>query len=256
MLKEALELIQKSARDAADLKSLYTENPHQTRVLLRDGVIDVVQAAFPPRKHEVYDLQSLADWSVRTDSTTAVIWHNDEQVVLVLDDAAYRENTVELPLPKHPKFSALERLDESLPKTQKELLSFLRLNLKAEIDAAVPGFIGLLREIRIAQQSTGSAAVQHGRESMGRTIDNSVTGADAIPEDFSVQVPLWLHLDCRVELEMAFDIDVEQAKFALRPKPGELEKALADGQHWLHNRLVAECADAVVYFGVLENRCR
>lgn len=243
MLREALELIQDTATKAAGPKDLPSASNHAMRVLLPDGKIDEVSADPPKRNHTVYDIDSLAIYG-----SDAVLWHSDTEVVAVLDDEKYRDNRVTLPLPVHPKFAAIERQTGN-SFTQKGLIDFLRLNIKQEIEEAHPGFISTLREIRIQQSVAGDSSIKHGRESMGKTIDNAVTGADALPDEFVLSLPLWLHLSVIVQLHCVFDIDVTTATFSFRPKPGELEKARATAQQWLHGQLETACESATILFG-------
>ena len=243
MLKEALELIQSTATAAAGPHKLATPSLHKSRRLLPDGKIDEVVDEPPPRNHTVYDIDSLSSYAEE-----AVIWHCDAGVVAVLNDAEYRDSQVTMPLPVHPKFAAIERQTGNTF-TQKGLIDFLRLNLKPEIENAVPGFISQLREIRVQQNVAGDSTIKHGRESMGKTIDNAVTGADALPDELELTLPLWLHLDALVTLHFVFDIDVAEAKFSFRPKPGELERARANGQDWLHKQLESACEDSTILFG-------
>lgn len=252
-LDAAIARIQGTAVKAQGFHSLGGgKNPHERRFLLpttnEDGgcVIDVVTEDHPPRDHMVYDIDSLSKWS---EGENDVVWHSDNEVVLVLDDTTYRESRVSMPLPEHPAFGALCKLEKMSPQTQKEMIQFLRLNLKAEIDAAAPSFVASLREIRIQSNSAGTGSVQAGRETMGRQIDESVTGANIMPEDLLIRVQLWLHHACTVDVDCTFDIDVSKATFSLKPKPGQLDIARASGQKWLHEQLGNACTHAAVYFG-------
>lgn len=246
MIREALQLIQDTATKAAGIHKLPSEGPHVTRSLMPDGKVDVVNESIPPRKHIVHDIESLA--SFVSDQADVVIWHDAVRVVAVLNDASYRDSHLSMPLPIHPTFQALDAMDGEVY-TQKELIDFLRLNLKKEVDAAVPGFISAIREVRFVNNASGESTIQHGRESMGKRIEQSVTGVDALPEDFALRVPLWLHLDAVVSVECALIVDTADGKFRCGPKPGAIEQAKVAGQKWLGEQLEGACEKAVVYFG-------
>lgn len=258
-LKDAIVTIQQTAQAAKQpqiTKLDARKNAHETRLLMPAGTIETVVEDVPLREHTVFDIDSLATWSAKPSadgdeapaSDAAHIWHSDEEAILILDDEGYRENTVTLPLPQHPKFTAIA--DQTAGKfSQKSLIDFLRLNLKQEIEEAYPGFIATLREIKFSQGQAGASSIQHGKESMGQTIDSQVTGADKLPEEVTIEVPIWLHLDCTVKLDFAFDIDTAAAQFSFRPKPGVIDQAMATAQAWLHQRLTEECKGAVIHFG-------
>lgn len=232
-------------------------DPHKTRLLKIDGTVDEVTDVHPFRKHIVYDIDSLSTWATgEADGATASddtkngrhVWHSENEVVLVLDDREYRENLVTMPLPKHPKFLALK--DGTNKKfEQRDLIQFLRLNLKEEITNAFPDFIARLRAIKIKKDESGESNIQHGRESMGREVMAEVAGISELPEDITLQVPVWLHHEFVVSIECAFDVNVQDQSFQFRPKPGVIERAMCSAQEWLHTRLGEECGPAVILFG-------
>lgn len=246
MIAEALKLIQDTARKAHGTHDLPTCSTHEERVLLPNGDVDVVTHVIPPRQHVVHDIESLSAFVA--DLPDVVIWHESTNVVAVLNDAAYRDSRLTMPLPIHPTFTALDDMSGEVF-SQKQLIDYLRLNLKKEVDSAVPGFIGAIREVRFVNNASGESNIQHGRESMGKRIEQSVAGVDALPEDFTLQVPLWLHLDCVVSVECALIVETAEGKFRCGPKPGAIEQAKVAGQKWLGKQLESQCEKAVVYFG-------
>lgn len=242
MLAEAINVIQATAVAAARPQKLEIGNPHQSAYLV-DGELKQFEHERPARQHTVYDLQSLKPWC----EETTPIWHDDDRVVVILDDDGHRDDTVEMPLPLHPTFEALCEAPRNVD--QAAMIRWLRLNLKDILDKDHPNLISLLREIRITQNVAGTGTVTHGRESMGKTIDNAVTGVDAVPEDVLLRVPLWLHHDAFVSVPCYFDIDTSNVKFTLAPKPGAIEQAKADGQAWLHEQLEELAPESSVFFG-------
>lgn len=246
MIADALKLIQDTAIKSAGPSDLPADSEHSHRRLLPNGDIDVVTDAIPPRNHIVHDIDSLAAFIA--DQHDVVVWHNAREVVAVLNDASYRDSTLSLPLPIHPTFTALAGMTGK-EFSQKQLIDFLRLNLKKEVDAAMPGFIASIRDVRFVNNASGESTIQHGRESMGKRIEQSVTGVDALPEDFVLRVPLWLHLDAMVSVECALVVETAESKFRCGPKPGAIDQAKVAGQKWLGAQLESACEKAVVYFG-------
>jgi hypothetical protein len=246
MIAEALKLVQDTAVKASSPKDLPSESSHVSRRLLPTGEVDTTTAAIPPRKHVVYDIDSLSAFVA--DADNVVVWHDNQQVVAVLNDEGYRDSRLCMPLPIHPTFTALGNC-QNLNFTQRDLIDYVRLNLKKEVDTALPGFVAALRAVKIEKDESGESDLQHGRESMGRRIKQSVTGIDALPEDFVLVVPLWLHLDAVVQVECALVIDTMKETFRFGPKPGAIEQAKVAGQKWLGQTLESACDKAVVYFG-------
>lgn len=246
MIAEALKLVQDTAVKSAGPQKLPAASPREERVLLPSGEPLIIEKAHPARNHVAYDIESISAF-VRDDQGV-IIWHDDRQVVAILNDADYRDSRISMPLPIHPTFTALAKCyGESY--TQRELIDYVRLNLKKEVDTALPGFIAALRAVKIEKDESGESDLQHGRESMGRRIKQSVTGIDALPEDFVLQVPLWLHLDAVVSVECALIIDTFKETFRFGPKPGAIEQAKVLGQKWLGQELESACENATVYFG-------
>lgn len=245
MIAEALKLIQDTAKQAAGPQKLPVANDHAESVLVNGETI-TVEKSHPPRKHVVYDIDSLSAFVA--DLKDVVVWHDANKVVAVLNDSEYRDSLISLPLPIHPTFKSLEDMEDQ-DYQQKALIDYLRLNLKKEVDAGAPTLISALRDIKFVSNSSGDAQITHGRESMGKRIEQSVTGVDALPEDFILRVPLWLHLDAVVAVECALVVDTANATFRCGPKPGAIEQAKVAGQTYLGTQLESACDKAVVYFG-------
>ena len=264
MLAQALETLIDVAQEASQPKppivhEIASGDPHTKRFLMPDGkTIESVTSRTPLRKHTVFDLESFAKWVNGSEEGEATaddskngrhVWHHEDAIVLVLDDHAYRENLVTMPLPKHPTFLALKG-SQGVTYTQRSLIDFLRLNLKKEVAAAYPDFIAKLRAIKIKQDESGDSNIQHGRESMGKIIDRQVSGADELPDEVTLAIPVWLHLGYTAAIECAFDIDLQEMAFRFAPKPGVIDQAMVAAQEWLHDRLEEECGkSAVIYFG-------
>ena len=251
MLQEAIQEIQDKAVKASGTHELPAKSDREERVLLPNGEVLVIEKDHPPRDHVVHDIDSLSAFVA--DQKDVVVWHDNAFVIAVLNDPTFRDSRVSMPLPIHPTFTALANC-AGKDFGQRALIDFLRLNLKKEIDAAVPGFISALRDVKIVQNTSGDANLQHGRESMGKRIEQSVSGVDALPEDFILNVPLWLHLDASVKVECALVIDTASSTFKCGPKPGAIEQAKVQGQKWLGVQLESACDGAVVYFGSPERK--
>lgn len=85
----------------------------------------------------------------------------------------------------------LEKYDHDAPARQHSHAEFVRWlvqNLRDEFDAAAPGLLGTIRNLKFLTADAQTGNIQQGRESMGRTIDKEITGAKDLPETVTINV--------------------------------------------------------------------
>lgn len=108
----------------------------------------------------------------------------------------------------------------------------------------------LLRDMKFASASDGEANIQHGRESMGKKINATVLGTDAIPEEITLSVQVFMTSDItlRMEVRCAVDIYVQEQMFRIVPLPMQLQRAVDGTMDHIMERLShLKCP---VYMGV------
>lgn len=123
--------------------------------------------------------------------------------------------------------------------SQVDLLHVLRTDLRDCFEPA--GFAGSIRAIKFRQQTTGHAVIQHGQESMGRSIESEITGADSIAEEIVVNctpfLPAgWTHVT--QPIAVAVTVYVEGQNFKLSVDKDQLHALLRENQQAIRYSLL------------------
>lgn len=247
MLRDAFEYLTKLAVDAVSFEEIEGGNRNKNRYFGPDNKVVEVRHDTPARQHTVSDLESFAARIESPDK--ASVWHHGNKVVAILDDSAesYRDDIVSWPIKGSSKFESLVK-QAPTPRAHVDFVRFIVQNLRDEFDASAPGLLGTIRNLKMKSLDTYQGEVQHGRESMGRDIQNEIAGADKLPETIVIRVRRWADLDCFAEVECLLVLDVDARKLSLQPLADELEQAENAAQKWLHE-LLSGAVEASVFYG-------
>jgi len=242
-LQKAIQLIQETAVRAAGPHEVVGGKRHVT-TLFANGEYAAFEHDRPPRRHSACDIPTLL--AKTTDRST--IWHQGDRVIAVLDDsdASHREDFVELKLDPSDKWTALA--DAGRPREHAEFVRWLYENLRDELNEASPGLLGVLRNLRFRTVDDEEKSIKHGRESMGRSIDSEITGAEAIPETIKLQIRRWSSIDYYACVECVVRLDTHARTLCVKPLADELRRAEHAAQDWLGDML-ANQADCPVHYG-------
>lgn len=254
MLMEAIEYIRDLAVDSADAKKarVLTDIPGNgtVAVIQHDG--ELIDRPIPPklRAHAVDSVRDMIDAARRWKGETGnVIWISADKVVLVIDDADRRE-TVTLPLVESYVFRRIKQLASNPVLDQTALVRLLRVELRGLVNAAA--ILTAVRKIKFRQSQAGHSDIQHGNESLGRTIEAEVTGAESIPDSLIVETNLFSNpgLDeMKSVIGLDLEIDVKNQKFLLRPIPDEVEKVTAVHLNGIRDEIENSDLVTEVFFG-------
>lgn len=108
---------------------------------------------------------------------------------------------------------------------QAEFVRLLRITLARTLDSN-PGLLPLVRQIKFTVGQDGETNIQHGKESMGRSITAKLMGVEAIPEEVLLQVRVYENgPNLKATVRTAIELDAANQRFKLTVFPGELEKA-------------------------------
>lgn len=180
---------------------------------------------------------------------------HDRDGAMAFVDRDNRKECIRLPYTRSDAWSKIVGLyTNPCSMTQKQIINFLRF------DVAVPGvqnLMRILRKVDFSRKSDGQRSVEHGRESLGKSVEAAVQGIEEIPEEITVEVPIYNTPGLRevslVSIRCGLLIDVEDERFSLRPLADELEKKSAQVQVKIGDLLVAAFANRQppipVYFG-------
>lgn len=246
-IDDALELIQTTAVKAAGASILSGTGLRNRSFTHNNGVLETYDHDAPPRQHSARNLDTLA--TLVEGRENASVWHADNLVVAVLDDRddGHRDDRVTWKLTPSAKFQAIVQ-EARQPRAHADFVRWLVQNLRDEFDAAAPGLLGTIRNLKFRSADEQTGSVQQGRESMGRQIEAEITGATDLPETVLIKVPRWASLDYVATVECLLVLDTAERKLSLRPLADQLERAENDAQDWLHDQLTAE-VKCPVYYG-------
>lgn len=241
MLKEFVDSIRGLTDDAR--KPQLQPIPGDDRYLLIDGE----KHELPPqrREHTVECLDTFID-AVKHYGTKASVWHDDGAIVCLIEDED-RRDTVRLPLAYSDQWAELTAI-AGKPLAQKQLVLFLKQKMRGAIDDTL---LAAVRRIEFKRRSDGSGNIQHGKESLGKSIEAEVQGIDAIPEMAVANVAVYSTPGCEIKsgVGLSLDIDVEAQQFSLTPFADEIPTAINVVQAAIHDLLVESLGDTPVFHG-------
>ena len=231
MTEQAIEAIRQLAVNAAPVQVLAAApEPPSTYYLVEDGRAVKVRAEPPPRAHQARDLATLVGCAVRLANdpipAPATIWCGRAGVTVLFDDDDRRDRMT-LPLALSPQMKLLEDWSKALCwLDQASLIRTLRTTLARSVRGT--NFVELFRRLKFSLNSQGENVVEHGRASVGKSIEAQVQGTAAIPETILIREPafngsalgVWCEVPCAIELNAA------TGTVAIVPLAGAVEEAL------------------------------
>lgn len=248
MLKEALDYLSESFKKAHGARKLDLPGDGRKVYVDQGGTLTPLDVAPGLRSHRVDSVDDMIaaaqKWNV-----APVLWINGDSVVLVTDDADRRDK-ITLPLVKSNQFAKLIELAKDPELDQPELIRLLRIDLPGAAGRAE--LLATVRNIKWRTASAGNANIQHGNESMGKTIEAEVSGAGNIPEQVLVSGPVYRN---HGEREAAFgvlcDLEIVTADqvFRFKPLPDEIEKVTDAALAGIRDRLVDGLGKVDVFYG-------
>lgn len=248
MLAELVKKLGELFADGAEVEfAQHKQLPRKVFVRTKEGTLDL-DAEAPLRNHRLSDLQSLLDFTAGDATAPRPEVFFGDGAVTVCCDRLDRREFATLHLAKTTRWRKLEALAQTpLVAESKALIRFLRFELAAQgIDQLLAG----IRKVDFTRTSSGKAHVEHGRESLGRSVEMAVQKAEDIPETFRIVVPIYATpgVQDNVDVQLGVEIDIEQQRFILRVIPDELERGIQAVQSQLRTR-IAQALPAVPLFG-------
>lgn len=109
--------------------------------------------------------------------------------IVALLDRSVRRDRVSVNLAESQRFRRCSDLQAKPERFQpRDLVKMLRLEFHGGNHGHV---IQALSRIDFTRTSAGRTAVEHGRESLGRSVEAAVQQADQVPPQFTVGMPIW-----------------------------------------------------------------
>lgn len=166
-------------------------------------------------------------------------------------DAGERAEWVQMPFVKSKRMALLEQIEAGggLSLTQKDAVKLLRFDLHGDRTA---NLLAALSRIDFTRSSTGSRTVEHGKESLGRSVEAKVQKADQIPEHVDIDLVPFANLGLRgfqttVRLGVYLDMDTERIE--LKPLSDELQRGEASVVSSIADKLAELMGETPVFHG-------
>ena len=232
---DAIQVIQETAVKASRAAVLPIEGEvsHVVRIAHPDGSVTRHVLDPNPRLHEFSTLGALIAFTRnaiegRHGEANPVVWLGEHSVSVVVNDETRRDVGI-LSLQVTPQFEALQTRATATWRSQTDMIRLLRLDLADTLPGDSTDLLARMRNVRFKSAADGHGNVQHGKESMGRSINAEVLGVDTLPDDVTLAVRVYAVPDLRTtqNIRCALDIAVEEQQFRLVPRPMACADALA-----------------------------
>lgn len=220
MLRDFLDRVLEVAR-RADSIEVVRDDAIPEMVFVRKGEA-YADIAVPPgrRRHVVssfYDLVAFAkdDASMSPSPIVPEVFHDEDGVVVHLDRGD-RRDFVTMPLSWTSRWGILASLSEGRKMSVRDAVRFLRFDLH---DVGADSVVSALRRVDFHRRSDGSVSVEHGKESLGRSVEAAVQGAESIPDSFHASTSIYSNFGLRdassvtVTVGIHLDVASEQVEF-------------------------------------------
>lgn len=232
LLKEALDFIFTQAKAGDNPEPRFVDIGKRKRLMILKGKVKEVQTEPAKLVRKVTTLDSIASIIRHEGARQPIIvqegdaegsivslsqvYVSESGVTVVLDETD-RTERVTMDFAFSPQFQALKRLEQ--PTNQKALVTALRSALYG--CCGYIDIVNVVRKIQFNRTSDGKTTVEHGRESLGRSVEKAVQSMGGeIPEELTFVVSLFSvpsDVPTRIELRYAIDIDVDNENIKLVP---------------------------------------
>ncbi len=254
MLADFLDRLVALANKANDVQ-VHEVPGFPNHVALRSGT--AVDLKEKPARGRFYVIRSLGDLIAlvkdKAICTAPEVFHGGglgSQGVRVVLDRAKRTEVAFMPTHETDRFATLRKLRrEPTGMFVPEAIRLLRFDLQA---VGADALVAALRRVDFKRTEAGGATTEHGRESLGRSVEAIVQQAADIPEMFVANAPIY-QVDGLRHIAPAVPcgvyLDVHAQKVALRPYADAIEEAVSAAQAEIHAILTAALPGVAVFQG-------
>lgn len=241
MLAEFVTKLCDLSKESAGAEPFTVEGVYDKCFVNVGGEITEHSVAAPSRNHYVHRIEDLVLFA----EPKSMTWVDLNQVVTVIDDDDLRRHTVTMTIPPDPRFKALLTLSDIGMVQHRELVLFLRMNLKEELQVAAPGWLQTVSDFKVTRREDAHSNVGHGSDSFGQSISAEALGLKDLDEELRLRVPVWSGLDYTASITCEFIVDTIEAKFALKPREAELARVTNEARNWLCDQVTGEVQGAI-----------
>lgn len=254
---ESLKFLDEKSRAAAPrIVTCDREPPHVYYVADCNGNLTRQIACAPPDRHAAGDIDTLvrvalADYrpeDAETSPNTPVIWYTRDGVIAVLDpDDSDFPARCTLALSPSPQMKTLAFWDGQGKASLKQA-EFILLLRTLFAGCAPATLLPAVRKLQTKRGAEVNAAIEQGKVSMSRAIVAEMTGASAIPERITLEVPAFAQAAVAVAVRVTVELDPspEDETFTLVVHPGAIENAMRGAEEVLEKRIRAALKDSPI----------
>jgi hypothetical protein len=229
-LAQALEYVGDLAAKAADLSPKILDMPNEkpgTYAIInpKDGTLVKAMRSAPWIDHKFRtpgELRNFINASEKATSAQSAVFVGDAAAVFAFDREDAR-NRASCTLVEGEQWKTIAALP-SARFAQREFIALLRIGLRGCL-LGDSNLLAIVRDLRFNTAGEGTGTIQHGSESLGKSLVARVAGIDAIPEGVYLSVQVFENWAQNVTIPCAIDILTQEQQFRLVPYPGELRKA-------------------------------
>lgn len=251
MLAEFITRIAKLATEAeAVTVGAHPKLPDQ--VYVRHGTnLEWKDVPPPKRAHTLFSMRDLLELANnKTIAADPEVFHSATRVVVLLDRNQRREQ-ITLPLVLTDRFKIVSAMGQNggLSFDVAGAVRFIRFDLHG---VGADGLVAALRKVDFTRKGTGASSVEHGRESLGKSVEMAVQQADQIPESILVDLPVFATDGLRgikASVRVGLYLDVQNEKVTFRLLADELAAAVDYAQSQVHDLLVKHLSEVPVFAG-------
>jgi hypothetical protein len=159
----------------------------------------------------------------RTGDAQAV-FYNDDRVTFVFDENDRRDKAT-CELATTPPFDWLTTASTNPPiLRQADFVRLLRITLRGCLPDG--NLLALVRQLKFNTAGEAAGSIQHGRESMAKSITATITGEAALPEEVGLFVQVFENHPYRAQVICALETHPNEQAFRLTPYPLEVRRAM------------------------------
>lgn len=227
MLAELVNALVGLGRETTAVKfHTHPENPGTVWVQHGDE-LEAQKSPAPLRAHKLLGYDDLVAALLDPQIAPAPEVYISGNRVAVLLDRAERRSVVNIELLESKRLQLCRGLEAQPRKMQpRDVVKMLRLELHGGRHDHV---IQALSRVDFARTGAGRSHVEHGKESLGRSVEAHVQQAEAIPKDFTVGVPLWTNpgfARYAVSIEFGLFLDLDEQVVELRVLSDECQRVV------------------------------
>lgn len=231
MLREFVQAIAEMATNAHKPQIVAAPgDPRHCRVFV-NGTSETLDIPRPDQASTVATVDDLVAAVERYGGENSAIWHNQSCICAVLDDSDRRE-LIRLDLKLSDQMRAICALPE--PFDPKSLIVWLK---KKMVGAVNDELANVFRSLDFQRTDQASSRVKHESESLGRSVQATVT--PTIPEVLKPNVRIYANPDLpmRRVIRLSLDVDHAHGQLELDPLADEVELAVQSVQAEIHELL-------------------